>query len=64
MGEFDTVMQNRDEVEDCITIKNSPNPSRWLRRMFLFCEKDAFQNMDFSCLNCQLEKKKLTQHVS
>ena len=28
MGEFDTVMQNRDEVEDCITIKNSPNPSR------------------------------------
>ena len=64
MGEFDTVMQTRDEVEDCITIKNSLNPSRGLRTMFLFCEKDAYQNMDFSCLNCQLEQKKLTQHVS
>ena len=63
MGEFDTVMQIRDEVEDCITIKNSLNPSRGLRTMFLFCKKDAFQNMDFSCLNCQLEQKKLTQHV-
>ena len=58
MGEFDTVMQTRDEVENCITIKNSPNPSRGLRTTFLFCEKDAFQNMDFSCLNCQLEQKK------
>ena len=61
MEEFDTVMQTRDEVEDYITIKNSRNPSRGLRRMFLLCEKDAFQNMDFSCLNCQLEQKKLTQ---
>ena len=58
MGEFDTVMQTRDEVEDCITIKNSLNPSRGLRTMFLFCEKDAYQNMDFSCLKCQLEQKK------
>ena len=64
MGEFDTVMQTRDEVEDCITIKNFLNPSRPLRTMFLFCEKDAYQNMDFSCLNCQLEQKKITQHVS
>ena len=24
-----------------------------------FAKKDAFQNMDFSCLNCQLEQKKI-----
>ena len=28
---------------------------------FLFFEKDALKNMDFSCLKCQ--QKKLTQHV-
>ena len=50
MGEFDTVMQTRDEVD-----QEFSQHLRGLRRMFLFCEKDAFQNMDFSCLNCQLE---------
>ena len=30
---------------------------------FLFCKKDAFQNMVFSRLKCQLEQKKLTQQV-
>ena len=26
---------------------------------FLFCKKDAFQKMDFSCIKCQLEQKKI-----
>ena len=26
---------------------------------FLFCKKDAFQNMDFSRLKCQLKRKKI-----
>ena len=30
---------------------------------FLFCKKDAFQNMVFSRFKCQLEQKKLTQQV-
>ena len=30
---------------------------------FLFCKKDAFQNKDFSRLNCQLKRKKLTEQV-
>ena len=28
------------------------------RNHFLFCIKDAFQNADFSRLNCQLKRKK------
>ena len=34
-----------------------------MRNQFLFCEKDAFQNKDFSRLNCQLKRKKLTEQV-
>ena len=29
------------------------------RNQFLFCKKDAFQNMDFSCLKCQLKRKQI-----
>ena len=32
-----------------------------VRNQFLFCKKDAFQNKDFSRLNCQLKRKKLPE---
>ena len=34
-----------------------------MRNQFLFCKKDAFQNKDFSRLNCQLKRKKMTEQV-
>ena len=34
-----------------------------VRNQFLFCKKDAFQNKDFSRLNCLLKRKKLTGQV-
>ena len=30
----------------------------YTRNQFLFCKKDAFQNMDFARLKCQLKREK------
>ena len=79
MGEFETVMQTRDEVENNFPEKKSKTllfraliereilTSREVlhtkhactRNQSLFCKNDAFQNMGFSRLKCQLKRKKI-----
>ena len=52
MGEFETVTQTPDELEDCITVKNSPNPFRVYIRLckhakkvlYFFYKKTSFKN--------------------
>ena len=50
MGEFDTVMQTRDEVEDYITIKNSLNPSRGVEDNVLVLRKRCLPKYGFFLL--------------
>ena len=52
MGEFLTVMQARDDVEGCITVSNSPNPSS------VYIRLGKHRKKVFDCLNIAFLEKK------